>query len=349
MASREMRRHPNLVPLAALITKGLKSEKLEKPNRGGSVGDAGGAVDRVLNQLLTEMGGIYVKKTVFIIGATNRPDIIDFALLRPDRLDQLIYIHLPDEASRLSIFKACLRKSPVSKDVDLNALAKYTQGFSGADITRYAELASMPSGRTLRNLSRLDRSNRISAIAYILLIMHKDVKMQPGLSSFKDEIRHILVELTRFQATKPIPHELADEPSPVQPVHTTHLLASSQYVPSQQPQRQPWEEAFHKLEQQVSQQSNQISQLINLVAVREKRTFPSQPLANPKRNTKENAFEVLSSQDNTFPREMKAVTTLRSGRQIDNQVRMPRKPGTLADPTKAPTRQWFPETGKSVS
>ncbi|KAF9605312.1 hypothetical protein IFM89_015928 [Coptis chinensis] len=99
--------------------------------------------------------------------------------------------------------------------------------------------------------------------------------------------------------------------------------SSSQYVPSQQPQRQPWEEAFHKLEQQVSQQSNQISQLINLVAAREKGTFPSQPLANPKGKTKENAFEVSSSQDNTFPREMKAVTTLRSGKQIDNQVRMP--------------------------
>ncbi|KAF9587220.1 hypothetical protein IFM89_039560 [Coptis chinensis] len=107
----------------------------------GSVGDAGGAADRVLNQLLTEMDGMSAKKTVFIIGATNRPDIIDSALLRPGRLDQLIYIPLPDEASRLSIFKACLRKSPVSKDVDLNALAKYTQGFSGADITEICQRA----------------------------------------------------------------------------------------------------------------------------------------------------------------------------------------------------------------
>jgi len=109
--------------------------------RGSSVGDAGGAADRVLNQLLTEMDGMSAKKTVFIIGATNRPDIIDPALLRPGRLDQLIYIPLPDEASRLQIFKACLRKSPVSKDVDLRALAKYTQGFSGADITEICQRA----------------------------------------------------------------------------------------------------------------------------------------------------------------------------------------------------------------
>ncbi|EEC67044.1 hypothetical protein OsI_33786 [Oryza sativa Indica Group] len=69
------------------------------------------------------------------------PDIIDPALLRPGRLDQLIYIPLPDEQSRLQIFKACLRKSPVAKDVDLNALAKYTQGFSGADITEICQRA----------------------------------------------------------------------------------------------------------------------------------------------------------------------------------------------------------------
>ncbi|KAL6541981.1 AAA ATPase cdc48 [Orobanche gracilis] len=109
--------------------------------RGNSVGDAGGAADRVLNQLLTEMDGMTAKKTVFIIGATNRPGIIDPALLRPGRLDQLIYISLPDEASRLQIFKACLRKSPVAKEVNLSALARHTYGFSGADITEICQRA----------------------------------------------------------------------------------------------------------------------------------------------------------------------------------------------------------------
>ncbi|XBJ11665.1 hypothetical protein VPH35_016328 [Triticum aestivum] len=109
--------------------------------RGGRVGDAGGAVDRVLNQLLTEMDNMNAKKTVFIIGATNRPDIIDSALLRPGRLDHLIYIPLPDEASQQQIFKACLRKSPMAKDVDLGALARFTAGFSGADITEICQRA----------------------------------------------------------------------------------------------------------------------------------------------------------------------------------------------------------------
>jgi transitional endoplasmic reticulum ATPase len=110
--------------------------------RGGSSGDAGGAGDRVLNQILTEMDGMNAKKNVFIIGATNRPDQIDPALLRPGRLDQLIYIPLPDEKSRLSILNAALRKSPVAQDVDLGFLARNTHGFSGADLTEICQRAA---------------------------------------------------------------------------------------------------------------------------------------------------------------------------------------------------------------
>ncbi|KYQ89396.1 cell division cycle protein 48 [Tieghemostelium lacteum] len=109
--------------------------------RGSSSGDAGGAGDRVINQILTEMDGMNAKKNVFIIGATNRPDIIDPAILRPGRLDQLIYIPLPDLPSRLAIFKACLKRSPVAKDVDLEFLAQKTAGFSGADITEINQRA----------------------------------------------------------------------------------------------------------------------------------------------------------------------------------------------------------------
>ncbi|KAL5487188.1 hypothetical protein EMCRGX_G019762 [Ephydatia muelleri] len=110
-------------------------------SRGGNVGDGGGAADRVINQVLTEMDGMSNKKNVFIIGATNRPDIIDPAILRPGRLDQLIYIPLPDELSRIAILKACVRKSPIAKDVDLNHIARITKGFSGADLTEICQRA----------------------------------------------------------------------------------------------------------------------------------------------------------------------------------------------------------------
>ncbi|XP_028269891.1 transitional endoplasmic reticulum ATPase-like [Parambassis ranga] len=110
-------------------------------SRGGGAGDAGGAADRVINQILTEMDGMSDKKNVFIIGATNRPDIIDPAILRPGRLDQLIYIPLPDKPSRTAILKANLRKSPVARGVDLEYLSHITEGFSGADLTEICQRA----------------------------------------------------------------------------------------------------------------------------------------------------------------------------------------------------------------
>merc|ERR1712022_94619 len=82
------------------------------------------------------------KKNVFIIGATNRPDIIDTALMRPGRLDQLIYIPMPDLESRQAILKATLRKSPVSPEVPLDYLATHLDKFSGADITEICQRAA---------------------------------------------------------------------------------------------------------------------------------------------------------------------------------------------------------------
>merc|ERR1719498_2146271 len=110
--------------------------------RGGGGGDAGGAGDRVINQILTEMDGVGSKKQVYIVGATNRPDILDPAITRPGRLDQMIYIPLPDEPSRASIINAVLRKSPVDPNVNREHLAKITNGFSGADITEICNRAA---------------------------------------------------------------------------------------------------------------------------------------------------------------------------------------------------------------
>jgi transitional endoplasmic reticulum ATPase len=108
----------------------------------GGGGDAGGAGDRVLNQLLTEMDGVGSKKNLFFIGATNRPDILDEALIRPGRLDQLIYIPLPDKGSRVNVFKAVLRKSPIAGNVNMDFLAELTEGFTGADCTELCQRAT---------------------------------------------------------------------------------------------------------------------------------------------------------------------------------------------------------------
>jgi transitional endoplasmic reticulum ATPase len=117
-------------------------DSIAKARGGGGGGGSSEAGDRVINQILTEIDGVGARKSVFVIGATNRPDILDNAVTRPGRLDQLIYIPLPDYLSRLSIFKANLRKAPVSPEVDLEKLAKSTEGFSGADITEICQRAA---------------------------------------------------------------------------------------------------------------------------------------------------------------------------------------------------------------
>lgn len=85
------------------------------------------------------MDGVGAKKNLFFIGATNRPDILDEALIRPGRLDQLIYIPLPDKPSRTSVLKAVLRKSPVAPNVSFDFLADLTDGFTGADLTELCQ------------------------------------------------------------------------------------------------------------------------------------------------------------------------------------------------------------------
>merc|ERR1712217_511044 len=110
--------------------------------RGGGGGDAGGAGDRVMNQLLTEIDGVGVKKNVFFVGATNRPELLDDALLRPGRLDQLIYIPLPDRPARQGILESTLKKSPIAPNVPLSFIAELTDGFSGADLAELCQRAA---------------------------------------------------------------------------------------------------------------------------------------------------------------------------------------------------------------
>lgn len=128
----------------------------------GSGSGSSDTSDRVINQLLSEIDGIGSGKTLFIIGATNRPDILDPGIMRPGRLDQLIYIPLPDRESRISIFKANLRKSPVAEDITFEQLADVTEGFSGADITEICQRAAKNAIRDAITAD-IERQNRVEA------------------------------------------------------------------------------------------------------------------------------------------------------------------------------------------
>jgi len=112
------------------------------PRRGMGYADSG-VSERVISQLLTEMDGIMTLEDVVIIAASNRPDIVDPAVLRPGRFDRLIYVPEPDEKARLDIFKLYTKGMPLTKDVDIAELARGTKSYSGADIEALCREAAM--------------------------------------------------------------------------------------------------------------------------------------------------------------------------------------------------------------
>jgi transitional endoplasmic reticulum ATPase len=112
------------------------------PRRGGDFGDTH-VTERLISQLLTELDGLEILTNVIVIGATNRPDIIDPALLRPGRFDRLLYVPPPDRDSRIQIIKIHTRKKPLADDVNVEQLADHTEGYTGADIASLSSAAVM--------------------------------------------------------------------------------------------------------------------------------------------------------------------------------------------------------------
>ncbi|TRO48404.1 AAA family ATPase, partial [Candidatus Bathyarchaeota archaeon] len=112
------------------------------PRRGLGLSDSG-VSQRVISQLLTEMDGIVTLNDIVVIAATNRPDMVDSAVLRPGRFDRIIYVPEPDEKSRLEIFNIYTKNMPLTSDVDLNYLANMTKYYSGADIESICREAAM--------------------------------------------------------------------------------------------------------------------------------------------------------------------------------------------------------------
>ncbi|KAA2283033.1 MAG: CDC48 family AAA ATPase [Candidatus Nitrosocosmicus sp.] len=116
------------------------------PTRGGNHGDSH-VTERVISQFLTEMDGLEILTNVVVIAATNRPDIIDPALLRPGRFDRILYVPPPDRESRLQIIKIHTKRKPLAENVNLEELADKTEGYTGADIASLASAAVMLSLR----------------------------------------------------------------------------------------------------------------------------------------------------------------------------------------------------------
>lgn len=111
------------------------SDAIATERKSSSSGSGSSVGDRVLTQMLTEMDGVEALDDVMVVAATNRPDIIDDALLRPGRLDSVVYVPLPDDRARLEILTICFKKHPVSGNVSLEELVNRTNGYSGAEVS----------------------------------------------------------------------------------------------------------------------------------------------------------------------------------------------------------------------
>jgi transitional endoplasmic reticulum ATPase len=136
------------------------------PRRGTGFGDSG-VSERVISQLLTELDGIESLENVVVIGATNRPDIIDPAILRPGRFDRLIFVPAPDYATRLQILKIHCTNMPLAPDVDLEHVASQTGGYSGADleaVVREAGLVSLRRDIETKNVTIEDFRDALERI-----------------------------------------------------------------------------------------------------------------------------------------------------------------------------------------
>ncbi len=112
------------------------------PKRGGDFGDSH-VTERLISQLLTELDGLEILTNVVVIAATNRPDIVDAALLRPGRFDRLLYVPPPDRDSRIQIIKIHIKKKPLDDAVNIERLADQTEGYTGADIASLSSAAVM--------------------------------------------------------------------------------------------------------------------------------------------------------------------------------------------------------------
>jgi len=158
------------------------------PRRGMGFADSG-VTERVISQLLTEMDGIITLEDVVVIAATNRPDIVDPAVLRPGRFDRLIYVPEPDEKARLEIFKIYTKDMPLNKDVDLVHLANISKGYSGADIEALCREAALNALRRDINAKEVSSSDFQKATEVIGPSIQPD--MEAWYKSFMRQVRLI--------------------------------------------------------------------------------------------------------------------------------------------------------------
>jgi cell division protease FtsH len=135
--------------------------------RGGGMGGSHDEREQTLNQILVEMDGFETNAGVVILAATNRPDVLDAALLRPGRFDRRVVVDLPDLNDRIEILKVHAQNKPLNKDVDLRRVAERTPGFSGADLANLLNEAAILTAK--RNKKKLSLDEVLESIEKVML------------------------------------------------------------------------------------------------------------------------------------------------------------------------------------
>ncbi|RUS32091.1 hypothetical protein BC938DRAFT_476315 [Jimgerdemannia flammicorona] len=138
-----------------------------KRNLGYGSGSGDNVQERVLSMLLNEMDGVESATSVLVVGATNRPDMLDAALLRPGRFDRLVYVPPPDFTARLQILQIHTRNTPLSEDVDLEALAGQTDMYTGADIENLCREAAIITLRAMREAACVEMRHFADALLVV--------------------------------------------------------------------------------------------------------------------------------------------------------------------------------------
>ncbi len=158
------------------------------PRRGMGMSDSG-VSERVISQLLTEMDGLTSLQDIVVIAATNRPDMVDGAVLRPGRFDRLIYVPEPDEKSRQAILQLYTKNMPLGSDVDIHQLATMTKYYSGADIESLCREAAMHSLRRDVNTNQVGMKDFLDALKEMGPSITPD--MEKWYKSFMQQIRQV--------------------------------------------------------------------------------------------------------------------------------------------------------------
>jgi cell division protease FtsH len=204
-------------------------------HRGAGIGGGNDEREQTLNQILVEMDGFDARTNIIVVAATNRPDVLDPALLRPGRFDRQILLDRPDSKGRLAILQVHARGKPLGPDVDLEALGKMTPGFSGADLENLLNEAALLAAR--RNSSAIGHLDLQEAIDRVLAGPRRKSRIisprEKAITAYHEAghaiVAHVLPNVDPVQKITIVSRGMAGGYTRILPTEDRHLFTRSEF------------------------------------------------------------------------------------------------------------------------